>query len=128
MKKLYKIVFNHIGPKDNEEGIKGWIIADSDKTALDYVCSKYSEEWIDRDEDDGLTDIYDDEYNVIGQEQYLVRMLRLRGEYNDPNASYDDAYYGITHYGWSEAIEIPDELAESLIKYGIATDILNSRK
>jgi len=128
MKKLYKIIFRHCSPKDTKEGIEECIIADNDKTVLDYVCSKYSEEWIDRDEDDGLTDIYDDEYNVIGQEQYLVRMLRLRGEYNDPNASYDDAYYGITHYGWSEAIEIPDELAESLIKYGIATDILNSRK
>lgn len=117
--KLFKIVIRHCAPKDCKETTMQWVIAPDDETVMRYIDKELMfGTWTDR-EDDGPIPVYDEDYNHIGNETYLERMLRLRGEFNDPDASYDDAYYGVTHYGWEEGIEITDVEKATLLKLGI---------
>jgi hypothetical protein len=124
--KLYAIQIRHCSPKDCKESIVGYVITENDTAIFDYIDKQLMfgtwSEW----QEDSLTDpliIYDDDCNVIGDEFFKEKMLRLRGEFNNPDADYSDAYYGITHYGWSEGKEISDEESNMLIRLGIATKI-----
>ncbi len=50
-------------------------------------------------------------------------MLRLNGEYFDPDKDLSDAYYGVILYGWSFVREIKDSDAKLLLEIGIANMI-----
>lgn len=104
---LYKILFTHTAPKDREEGIKEYLLAESEEQVFEYVDEKYNYGgWKDKIEDDGdeTYDIYDDNYEVIGKETFKEKMIRIKGQMNDEDYDYSDAYYGITLHGW-ELIE-----------------------
>lgn len=120
--KLYKILFRHYSPKDSKEGVKIYALAEDEasiRDRIDATCCYGA--WKEKEED-GPVEIYSDDYKVIGQEDYLVRMLRLRGEYNDPDHEVTDLYYGATEWGWDEGQEITEVLASDLIRLGIAED------
>jgi hypothetical protein len=128
--KLHKIMLRHCGPKSQVEVVLLYVLADSEECILNRLDSidgagdrfTYGL-WAERSaEAEDPFEIYDDESNVIGTETYLERMLRLRGEFNDPDADFDDAYYGIKHYGWDEGAEISQQEWEILLKLGIAQD------
>lgn len=120
--KLFKILIRHCSPKDCEEAIHSWVIAADEPAVLAYVDKELAYGcWTDQHNDslDEPLTIYDKDYNEIGTENYLERMLRVRGEFFDPDASFDDAYYGVTHYGWEEGLEITQEQKDTLVKLGI---------
>jgi hypothetical protein len=118
--KLFQILIRHCAPKDCKESTAKWIVAPDDETVMHYIDKELTYgAWGDRDKEDSPFTIYDEDYNHIGTETYFERMLRLRGEFNDPDASYDDAYYGVTHYGWEEGIDITEEEKATLLKLGI---------
>jgi hypothetical protein len=120
---MYKILLRHCAPKDCVEVVKQYVVADSELQVLNNINSEYQYgAWSDRNEEAEEFEIYDEDYNVIGTETYLERMLRLRGEFNDENASYEDAYYGVTHYGWDEGVEISESDISVLLRLGIAVD------
>lgn len=122
--KLYSILIRHCAPKDCEESLVGYFIAENDSVIMEYINKELTSGiWEDRHNEDGMCEIKDEDYNVIATVTYKEKMLHYRGEFNDPNASYDDAYYGITHYGWSEGKEISNEEFETLIKLDIAKKI-----
>jgi len=125
--KLHKILLRHCAPKDCVEVIKLYVIADNESEILEHIDAtdgKYTYgAWKDKSEDaDEPFSIYDSDYNVIGTETYLEKMSRLRGEFNDEDANYSDAYYGVTHYGWDEGVDISDDDANTLIRLSIAED------
>ena len=106
---LYRIEFMHYAPKDCECGIKTYIVANNDEEVYEWLKSEpiisggrtlyncYSNY-----EEDGKTfDIFDDGYNIIGEETFRDKMIRLHGEMYDEESDVSDAYYGVTHYGWS---------------------------
>jgi hypothetical protein len=120
--KLYKIKIRHCAPKDCKESIVGYFLAENDLAIYNYIDKELlGGIWNDRHEEDGLFEYYDDNDNLLGKEHYRERMLRYRGEFNDPHADYSDAYYGITHYGWDEGKEIWRGEVETLLEFGIAT-------
>jgi len=125
MQKLYKIVMRHCAPKDCEDSIYGYVIANDEKEVLDYVDQEcmYGT-WQDRSNEDRKRTIYDDEYNEIGEETYMEYMLRIRGEINDEDADYSDLYYGLTLYGWEEGVEVADYEVLTLRNLKIATQVL----
>jgi hypothetical protein len=71
-----------------------------------------------------LIDIYDSEYNVIGQETFKEKMIRIGGEYFDEDYEPQDLYYGVTIYGW-EKVEVHMESthAASLKGLGILVEL-----
>ena len=124
--KLHKILLRHAGPKDSVEVVFKYVLANSEQEILDEIDNPRGGytygAW---QEDEELYDVYDVYDEVVGTEKYLQRMLRLRGEFNDEDASYDDAYYGVKHWGWDEGVEISAEEADVLIAYGVAKDWRN---
>ena len=140
--KLHDILMRHAGPKSSVEFTLLKVIADSEEqilARLDAVdgSARYTHgAWAEREDwdedrhpdeergpdDKRLLKIYDDKYNVVGTETYMQRMLRLRGEFNDENANFDDAYYGIRHYGWTEGVEISNGEYEVLRRFVVVED------
>lgn len=125
--KLHKILLRHCSPKDSVEVTLLYVLANSEPailSRLDAGNGKYTYgAWKEQsDEAEEPCEIYDDKYNVIGTETYLEKMLRIRGEFNDEDADYSDAYYGIKHYGWDEGSDISDADAATLLRLGIAED------
>lgn len=125
--KLYKVLLRHCAPKDCIEVTKLYVLADSESEILDRLDSEgegytYGA-WKEKSEEAKEPfEIYDDNYRVIGTETYLEKMLRLRGEFNDEDADYSDAYYGVTHYGWNEGVDISEQYAVVLLNLSIAED------
>lgn len=118
--KLYKIIFTHYSPKDSKTGICTYAIANDDEQVLRVIDKKYCYgAWQERDED--LDDDYIQEY--YNGERYLARMLRYKGECNDPDLEPQDLYYGATYYGWEETDSDITELSASvLLDLGVAED------
>ena len=48
-------------------------------------------------------------YEQTGTETRRERLLRLGGDYFDPDVDCSDLYYGVTHYGWEEIKTVSDE-------------------
>ncbi|NCP98035.1 hypothetical protein GW796_08870 [archaeon] len=127
--KLFSILIRHCSQKDSKEAIVGYFIAANDTIIMNYIDKELmSGIWTDRNNDslDSPIEIKDEDDILIGVECYKERMLRLRGEFNDQDADYSDAYYGITHYGWNEGIEISKEQEKELIILGVAVNINES--
>jgi hypothetical protein len=102
---LYKIVFSHSAPKDTSHGIKTYLLANNDDEVYDYIDREYAYGvWSDTETDNEIFNVYDDDYNVIGNELFHGKIIRLKGDINDDDVDFADAYYGITLYGW-EIIE-----------------------
>ncbi len=98
---LYKITFSHTAPKDQKEGIKGYLLAENNEQVYHYVDKTFNYGcWKDSDEDKEPIELHDDDWNVIGTETFKEKMIRIRGEQHDEDYDYCDAYYGITLYGW----------------------------
>ncbi len=121
--KLHKILLRHAGPKDCVEVVFKYVLANSEQEILDEIdsprgCYTYGA-W---QEDDSVYEQYDANYNFVCEETYLQRMFRLRGEFNYEDASYDDAYYGVKHWGWDEGVDISEDDANTLVGLGIAED------
>lgn len=104
---LYSVNFIHYSPKDSEKGIYGYVIANDDEGVYELIKSELQfhqgqtlwNSYEDREEEE--YELFDNDYNVIGIETFKDRMIRLRGEMYDEDAEVSDAYYGVTHYGWS---------------------------
>lgn len=124
--KLHKIQIRHCAPKDCKEAIVCYVLADNENQILSYIDKELLfGTWGDRN-DDSLSEplsITDDDGETIGSEFYYEKMLRLRGEFNDENADYSDAYYGVTHYGWDEGVTVSNTEVETLIKLNIVLDL-----
>lgn len=124
---LYKIKFLHASQKDTKEGIITYALADSDELLYEYIDSTYNYDcWEGENLNNKLLDIYDDNYNIIGTESFREKIIRIKGEMNDEDADFSDAYYGITLYGWELVEENTNELHYShLIELGVIIKINN---
>lgn len=98
---LYKILFAHSAPKDTKEGIETYLLAENDEEVYNYIDKEYNYEcWRDQEEDHEIFTLYDEDCNRIGTETFHEKIMRLKGEIEDEDYDYSDAYYGITLYGW----------------------------
>ena len=118
---LYKIYFTHYSPKDSEDGIKEYLVASNDREVYEYLDSTYNWDlWKDRSKDGNTFPIYEDEYQYkeIGRELYEDHIIRVRGDINSEFSEVDDAYYGVTHFGWEL---IREDISES--EYQVLKDL-----
>ncbi len=111
---LYRIIFKHYCKKDNKEGIKTYLLANSAEDVFDYIDKEYTYScWHDKDI------IYDDGFNKIGTETFREKILRLHGNINDEDTDFSDLYYGLTLYGWELVKENVGTDFDHLIKLGM---------
>lgn len=101
--KLWELKFRHYSPKDSEEGIVGYLIADSSEQIYDYLKAeptlndgtKYGRNiyvgWNYKDDPE------DEEYD----ENHKQRLIDCCGEMYDDEEEVNDAFYGVIHYGWN---------------------------
>lgn len=100
--KLWELRFRHYAPKDSEEGIIGYLIADSSTQIYDYLKT----EPILEDGSKYGRGIYvgwnyqDDPGNEEYEENHRQRLIDCCGEMYDEEEKVNDAFYGVIHYGW----------------------------
>ena len=121
---IYKIIVQHFSQKDSHTSIEVFLLAESDEAVYQWVDKeKCYEMYSERDEEDGLIDIYSDDYEVIGQETFKEKMLRIGGEYFDEDYVPQDLYYGDTIYGWEKLeSDMLDIEIEALKKLGVLVE------
>lgn len=120
--KLYRIDVLHAAPKDTHTSIQGYVIAKNDEQVYEWIKSEPElngttlfNSWSDTEEEGEEFDLYDGEYEVIGAETYKQKIIRLHGEIDDDSVDFEDAYYGITLYGWTEVKDITEEIEEDVL-------------
>jgi len=98
---LYRITVAHYSPKDSHKSIQDYLLADNEEHVYDYINHNHNYGmWDDYNEEEEESEIYDEHDKVIGTETYKEKMLRVKGDMNDPDDSLEDLYYGQTRYGW----------------------------
>lgn len=129
---LYEVMLKHYAPNDSEVGIFTYLVAQSDEAVYEWL--KAEPELKDgrqiynsykHSESNGETfEIYDKEYNVIGEETFKERMIRLKGEMNDKDVELNDLYYGRTLLGWKIIKEnVEEKELKGIQDLGIALEI-----
>lgn len=107
---IYKIHVQHFSQKDSHSSIEAFLLAKSVEDVYKWVDEKVYGTYTDQNDEGDALDIYDENYNVIGQETFKEKMLRVGGEFFDEDYEPQDLYYGCTIYGWeklkSEALEV----------------------
>ena len=121
---LYKIIFSHSAPKDTKIGTQVYLLANNEDEIYDYIDKNFNYYcWKDKEEENEEYYIYDKNYNLIGTETFHEKIIRLKGEINDEDYDFSDAYYGITLYGWELIKENIKENMTDFINLGIVVII-----
>ena len=117
--KLYKIKVLHAAPKDWHQSIETYLIAKNDEEVFNWIDENKAhhlwsehEKWLEDDEESGY---YLDDKPCTMKEWVLVN----KGDIDDDNG-WEDAYYGVTKWGWELVDETWDVDYDSLIKLRIA--------
>lgn len=101
--KLWELLFRHYAPKDSEEGIICYLLADTSEQIYDFLKTEptipdgtqygrgiyTSWEYVDDPEDE--------EYD----ENHRKRLIECCGEMFDEEEEVSNAFYGVIHYGWN---------------------------
>jgi hypothetical protein len=125
--KLYRIKTLHAAPKDIHHSIMGYVVAENDKQVMEYIDQEYTNGcWSDRIKDGQTVTEYNDEDPDISSElSYEEWILKHKGDLDDEE--WDDAYYGITKFGWEEVkvdmFDSSNAFLGMLIKTGVATTV-----
>ena len=114
MNKLYKIKVLHGAPKDSHESIECYLVAKDDLKVAKWIdknkchgCWSETEEtdwFIEGGSDDGVT--------------LWEYIMANNGDLEDENG-WEDAYYGVTKWGWEDLGEITKEEIKVLKKFDI---------
>jgi len=127
---LYEIMMEHYAPKDSQKGIHTYLAAKSDEEVYEWIAAekktkddrKIYNSWKLSEED--TYEIYNDNYDVIGEETFKERMIRLKGDMNDEDEDFSDLYYGKTIIGWELVKEnITEKEIEVLKSVGVAVEV-----
>ena len=102
---LYKISEENVAPKASWTHIKYFLLAPDSEAVYQWINKNLEfGMWEDRSNDDGEIHLLygddGDDYTVIGKETFKQKMIRLGGELFDEDREYDDAYYGLSFFGW----------------------------
>lgn len=110
---LYRIIVLHGGPKDSHTSTETYLIADNEEAVFAWIDKKNFKVWSGRDEDDLRTD--EDTDTEVPFKDWV---MKKRGDLDDEEG-WEDAYYGITKWGW-EPVEASPEDIQTVLKLGIA--------
>ncbi len=134
---MIRLDFTHYGPKDNESGVKEYLIGIRDNI-IKYIDNHYLYGYLAEEPDEKLSvaefaeewwtanpvkelmlslyGLKKDSYSsVVGQSRDITRWYRGT-DWQDPV----DCYYGVTHYSWKKEYWLTEQEADRLVELGIA--------
>lgn len=118
MKKLYKIKVLHAAPKDRHESIQGYVLAKNDLEVAEYISETYNYgNWFGTKYDEEPETRYADE-NCEKEIPFKDWVLLNKGDFNDEEG-WEDAYYGVTKWGWEDMGVTSESEIEVLERFGI---------
>ncbi len=118
MSQLFRIIVLHGAPKDSHTSTETYLVAKDDVEVFEWIDKhKNYGSWT--NEDEGGTETREDE--DAGEEvPFRDWVMKNHGDLEDQEG-WDDAYYGVTKWGWEPIAATPDEIAV-LIRLGIAVE------
>ncbi len=116
--KLYRIIVLHGAPKDSHTSTETYLVAESDKRVANWIQThKRYGEWLDDSPYEEPRTRYDDEKDR--EISFREWVMLNRGDLSD-DEGWEDAYYGVTKWGWVEVAPVTPADIERLIDLGIA--------
>lgn len=109
--KLYKIIVLHGAPKSSHTSTEEYILRENDKEVFEYIRLNYTTFLWENSEDFETYEFED--YNDFKKD-----IMENKGDL-EHESGWDDAYYGVTKYGWEDMGEITDDDINVLKKLGI---------
>lgn len=141
MTMLINLKFIHYSPKDSEDGIKEFIVTDSLQSAIKYIDKKHLYGALKDYEEDEECEFFPD-VDWVKKNKHRKQEAKDMGisidEYNHHTGSskaltlflngtfwkeVSDAYYGVTHYDWSEFKDVTEDEIATLSKFFPVKDI-----
>lgn len=123
--KLYEIRFRHYAPKDSQEGVLTYLLAESSEKVYEWLRS---EPTLKNEKSIYVTWMYKDDLEDEDEfeEGFKERIIECCGDMYDDESEVRDLYYGATQYGWEEVNGniTYDEFLE-LRRLGIPTEEVN---
>lgn len=128
--RLWELNFRHYAPRDSEEGIICYLVAESSEQIYEFLKTEPTipdevhgrgiyVSWMYKDDPD------DEEYD----ESHRQRLIECCGEMYDEEEEINDTFYGVTHYGWNCVCEdFRETEIDTLRSYGITVVNCNVEK
>jgi hypothetical protein len=105
---LYKLKFSHYAPKDEIDGMFGYIVAKDEDFVMSYMVEKGYTYW-ELDEQC--------EFDGNDEETWAEVLMREKGDFWDDDLA--DAYYGETRAGWEDMGEVSEKDIEILKRLNV---------
>jgi hypothetical protein len=114
---LYRIIVLHAAPKDSHTSTETYLVAESEEAVAEWInkekCYGY---WFGEDGEEPSTRYADGDYEK--EIPFREWVMLKRGDLKDPEG-WEDAYYGVTKWGWEPIAATPEDIA-TLLRLGIA--------
>lgn len=115
--KLWELRFRHYAPKDSEEGILGYLIADTSEQIYEFLKTEPTIPDGGHGRGIFVSWMYkDDPENEEYDESHRQRLIECCGEMYDEGEEVNDTFYGVTHYGWSCVHEEINNLIPTILQ------------
>lgn len=114
---LYRIIVLHGAPKDSHISTETYLVAENEQEVFNWLNGKNYGAWTEEagEGEEPNVRYADDETEIPFREWVMLK----RGDLEDEEG-WEDAYYGVTKWGWKPITATEDEIAV-LIRLGIAT-------
>jgi hypothetical protein len=126
---LFRIVVLHGAPKDSHKSTETYLVAENEQAVFDWIDKeKNYGAWTEKDEDAEEPNVRyaDDDYEK--EIPFREWVMLKRGDLDDEEG-WENAYYGVTKWGWEPIEASPEDIAV-LLRLGIAntanTEIRNA--
>lgn len=115
---LYRIIVLHGAPKDSHTSTETYLVAENEEQVFNWLDAKTGGAWTEEPEEGEEPRMrYSADESEIPFRQWI---MESRGDLEDEDG-WEDAYYGVTKWGWEPIDATPDEIAV-LLKLGIAVE------
>lgn len=121
---LFRIIVLHGAPKGGHASTETYFVAESEVEVFEWIDRvKNYGAWTENHDDGPQTRWYDDTGEDIPFRDWI---MARRGDLKD-DEGWEDAYYGVTKWGWEPIDASPDDIAV-LIRLGIAIESTTTEK
>lgn len=108
---LFRILVLHASPKDTHKATETYLSAADDEEVAQWINkTKKYDSWFDTDRT-----VYHEDQDIPFREYVMLNKGDLEDDYG-----YEDAYYGVTKWGWEPVPAATDEDIRRIIEIGIA--------